>query len=141
MIKVIYIASPSYSGSTLLSCIMGNHPDIATVCELTGLIPGINIETYYCSCGKLITQCCFWANIKTDMENAGEILNLNDFQTAFYPLNINKYLRWILFHSSSNSYIDTLRDFFCKRISQYNKYINSINRRNILISVAILNNS
>ena len=66
MPEMIYILSPSYSGSTLLTCLLARHPDIATVGELKASALG-SLDSYKCSCGELLRECQFWDRIASRM--------------------------------------------------------------------------
>lgn len=61
MIDLAYIASPSYSGSTLLTFVLGAHPSVATIGELKW--GQIDLATYRCSCGELLRECSFWQSV------------------------------------------------------------------------------
>lgn len=69
MTELIYIAAPSYSGSTLLTFLLNTHPDIATVGELKW--GTIDTLTYRCSCGARLVDCAFWRSIKARVEQKG----------------------------------------------------------------------
>jgi hypothetical protein len=90
-----YIMSPSYSGSTLLTLFLADHPDIATVGELKATSMG-DITTYNCSCGELLTVCPFWGKVQQAMREQGKTLDLANYQTHFHspkhPI-INRLLR------------------------------------------------
>ena len=58
MIRLVYVASPSFSGSTLLTFLLNAHPDVATIGELKW--GEIDLETYQCSCGSRLCECRFW---------------------------------------------------------------------------------
>jgi hypothetical protein len=77
-----YIMSPSYSGSTLLTLLLADHPDIATVGELKASAMG-DISTYYCSCGELLTACPFWDKVQQMMLGQGRKLSFDNFNTHF----------------------------------------------------------
>lgn len=79
---LIYIMSPSYSGSTLLTFLMAMHPDIATVGELKATSMG-DINDYVCSCGDKITQCGFWGDVVKTMQEKGRTFSLDNFATHF----------------------------------------------------------
>lgn len=81
MIPLIYIASPSYSGSTLLTFLLGAHSDIATIGELKW--GRIDLETYACSCGALLKECPFWREVVQRMAARGLPFDLNRPPTAF----------------------------------------------------------
>lgn len=87
MIKLLYIASPSYSGSTLLTMLLHRHPEIATIGELKW--GGIDIDTYQCSCGELLRECSFWRNVQSRVEAQGLPFDLRmpptDFRFPDHP--------------------------------------------------------
>lgn len=63
MSKVIIIASTPYTGSTLLSILLGAHPSVSTISELTGVTPRVKIDEYMCSCGDRLLDCSFFQQI------------------------------------------------------------------------------
>jgi hypothetical protein len=83
MPEILYILSPSYSGSTLLTFLLAAHPDIATVGELKASAIR-DVENYRCSCGALLTRCTFWRQVQQEMEVEGARLSFEDFGTHFW---------------------------------------------------------
>lgn len=87
MIDLIYIASPSFSGSTLLTMLLNAHPRIGTIGELKWGC--IDIETYQCSCGALLRECAFWNDVKRRVEAKGLPFDLRlpptDFRFPDHP--------------------------------------------------------
>jgi hypothetical protein len=79
---MIYIMAPSYSGSTLLTRLLAQHPQIATIGELKATAMG-GLSTYYCSCGTLLTECPFWQQVITAMAVHGKNFSLENFGTHF----------------------------------------------------------
>src|SRR5690606_37344402 len=76
-----YIASPSFSGSTLLTFLLNAHPDVCTVGELkAGMPDGYN---YVCSCGVPLGQCDFWQRVIDAHRRTGRNFDLNDFGMRF----------------------------------------------------------
>lgn len=76
-----YIASPSFSGSTLLTFLLNAHPDICTVGELKGgMRDGYG---YVCSCGVPCGECRFWRDVIEGHARQGVVFDLNDFRTRF----------------------------------------------------------
>lgn len=69
MIPLVYIASPSYSGSTLLTFLLNTHPRLATIGELKW--GDIDLETYACSCGRLLRACSCWEHVATAVRGEG----------------------------------------------------------------------
>lgn len=81
-IKLVYIMSPSYSGSTLLTTLLAQRTNIATIGELkANNMPDIN--TYSCSCGTPILECAFWKQLQDHIGQQGGHLELSDFATRF----------------------------------------------------------
>lgn len=80
--KLLYIMSPSYSGSTLLTRLLACHPELATVGELKATSLG-DIEAYRCSCGDKLLECPFWNAVKADVEAQGGRMDLREWRTRF----------------------------------------------------------
>lgn len=80
--KLLYILSPSYSGSTLLTFLLAEHPEIATVGELKASPKSVgDISTYRCSCGELLLECDFWRELEAQMKEKCPEFSLNNFGT------------------------------------------------------------
>ena len=79
---LLYILAPSFSGSTLLTYLLAQHPEIATVGELKATQMG-PIEKYRCSCGELILDCNFWKTLQNGANAAGLEFSLDKFATVF----------------------------------------------------------
>lgn len=82
MTRLAYITSPSFSGSTLLTFLLAEHPDIATVGELKGQALG-DVDDYNCSCGTPIRHCPFWNKLIEELHNSGVEFRLEEFGTHF----------------------------------------------------------
>lgn len=65
-----FILAHSFSGSTLLSFLLGTHPEIATVGEMF-IAPSHNTDSYPCSCGEPIERCAFWRRVSATMAARG----------------------------------------------------------------------
>jgi hypothetical protein len=63
--------------------LLGAHPEIATVSEMTGLIDRVDVDDYRCSCGNLIRDCVFWREVAHQMQYRGFQFDLADFGTRF----------------------------------------------------------
>jgi Sulfotransferase family len=74
MAKVVYIMGHGFSGSTLLTFLLGTHPKIATIGEL-GIAPrgkeGLRPEEYLCSCHTPVRDCGFWQRVSREMKERG----------------------------------------------------------------------
>jgi hypothetical protein len=75
----LYIASPSFSGSTLLAMLLAGHPRIATIGEMKG--GQEDLATYACSCGALFAKCPFWARLIGVLGERGFVYDLSDWRT------------------------------------------------------------
>lgn len=82
MTDLLYILSPSFSGSTLLTFLLGTHPEIATVGELKATARH-GIEEYDCSCGSRMLQCGFWREVGDKLKARGFGFDCGDFGTHY----------------------------------------------------------
>ena len=82
MRELAYILSPSYSGSTLLTFLLGTHPDIATIGELKATRMG-DVEQYVCSCGARIRRCPFWRRVEEVMAERAVSFSVSRFGSHF----------------------------------------------------------
>lgn len=81
MIDLIYIASPSFSGSTLLTFLLNTHPSIATIGELKW--GDIDFDDYRCSCDRLLRECPFWLSVVAQMSERSLTFDLQRPPTDF----------------------------------------------------------
>jgi hypothetical protein len=81
MIPLVYIAAPSYSGSTLLTFLLNAHPDVGTIGELKW--GNIDLATYTCSCGALLRECGFWRRVTRAVTARGLPFSLQRPATDF----------------------------------------------------------
>lgn len=78
-IKVLYIMGAGRSGSTVLDILLGNHPEIESVGELTNLIGQGWKENLYCACGTRTKDCSYWSAVRTEWENHIDIC-MDDYE-------------------------------------------------------------
>lgn len=76
-----FVLSHSFSGSTLLSFLLGAHPEIATVGEMF-IAPSYNLDGYPCSCGEPIERCAFWREVAREMEARGIPFDIRSGDTS-----------------------------------------------------------
>jgi len=79
----IFITSSPFSGSTLLSFLLGIHPKIAVVSAVAGSKREGMMDTYHCSCQKLMRECEFWLDVQSKMHARG----FTNFELANFKLN------------------------------------------------------
>jgi hypothetical protein len=108
MRKLAYIMGPNYSGSTLLTLLLADHPDIATVGELKATSMG-DITSYNCSCGELLTACSFWNEVKQLLLKKGQNFTFNDFKTHFRDKN-HPFTDRLLRAALRGSFFEAIRD-------------------------------
>jgi hypothetical protein len=84
MTKVVYIMGHGYSGSTLLTFLLGSHPQIATIGEL-GIAPRSKTtpEQFLCSCREPIRDCGFWQRVSREMAERGHPFDIWDADLDF----------------------------------------------------------
>ena len=77
MTDLVYIMGHGYSGSTLLTFLLGCHPQIATIGEL-GIAPRSKTrpEEFLCSCHAPIRDCDFWQRVAREMEERGHLFDV-----------------------------------------------------------------
>ncbi|MBA3687642.1 MAG: sulfotransferase [Chloroflexi bacterium] len=80
----VYVACSPFSGSTLLASLLGAHPEIATVSEVSGTKRAGQMDVFRCSCQRLMTECPFWLEVQDRARAVGiEDLSLGDFALRF----------------------------------------------------------
>lgn len=102
-IKVVYIGGIEHCGSTFLGVILDQHPSLICVGELS-LTPEVGWagnSNDSCSCGKYITECGFWNNVKIfreghslfDNKSLIRIMNRFDRNLALPKVILNRLIR------------------------------------------------
>lgn len=86
MTDVLYITGHGYSGSTLLTFLLGSHPQIATIGEL-GIAEHTKSQTppeqYLCSCHAPVRECEFWRRVSREMAERGHEFDVWDSDLDF----------------------------------------------------------
>jgi hypothetical protein len=72
-VTVLYVVSSPHSGSTILSTILGSHPDVFFAGELYEIpepawIPGVT-----CACGQPAAACPFWHAVRARFEATDDV--------------------------------------------------------------------
>lgn len=101
-----------FTGSTLLGVLLNEHPRLASVGAATGLIRGIDLTTYVCSCGRLFRECEFWSGIADRTRELGHPVDV--YQTNFWNTNLrlshSKLLNGLLIRSLGQDQVNDVRD-------------------------------
>jgi hypothetical protein len=86
--RVVYIASLSHSGSTLLDLMLNAHPQMVSVGELKQLGRFANFrkknKSYRCTCGaRTLWDCSFWTRVN-EVTQAATGVSLGEFNVEDY---------------------------------------------------------
>lgn len=107
-VRLVYILAASHSGSTLLSLLLGSHPQTCTVGELKATALG-DPERYLCSCGKQIRRCEFWRELAERMRGHGVDYDVADARTDFSG-GVGRVARMLLKPLHREPGLERLRD-------------------------------
>ncbi len=132
--KLVYIMSPSYSGSTLLTMLLALHPKVSTIGELKATSMG-PIKDYNCSCGSKIEECSFWKDITSDMHNLNREFSLDHFGTHF--ASTNPIFNKILGSQVRNQPFELVRKTVLANTPKLNQEYQKIIEQNYLLSKLI----
>lgn len=138
--KVAYITSSSFSGSTLLTFILNSHPKLGTISEFDIMSAIRNDPDYLCSCGDKIRQCKFFLELKHIMNSAGmefELDNMELMFNVFASEKINRYLtqKIPLFDSTT---LENFRENILKLVPPYSRFIQNMHEKNKIFMQAVL---
>lgn len=126
--KIIYLYSSKYSGSTLIAYLLGLHPQISTLGERRKyfqLVTDNNRNKLSCSCGKLYNECDYW------VQNEKELFER--FDSKFLNLDYS------LFVQSKNSRIsrNLIRLYEKLSVNKFGKYILKYTKLNTQIEINV----
>jgi hypothetical protein len=134
--RYLFIASSAYSGSTLYSYLLGTHPDVATISDVSGTRRKGRMDEFACSCGKLMKECRFWRDLgqvakqhgvdSFDLE--GFRLGFDDADPAWLGRLQARSLRW--------SILESLRDMALRPLGSDRK-MHAIGARNWAFAQAL----
>ncbi|MCC6603867.1 MAG: sulfotransferase [Anaerolineae bacterium] len=138
-IPFVFLTAHAFSGSTLTSFLMGMHPEIATVGELTGPAQHLDLAAYPCSCGRLFQQDPFWQAVATAVNQYGLSYSLTNYLDTRFELSRNPVWQRLLAGSFRSSKLEAARDqlLFALWPSQLAR-LKEQARRNELFARAIL---
>lgn len=133
----ITIETAAFSGATLLSLLLGTHPEITTIGELGGLISRDDPDEYLCSCGQRIKECGFWHSVTVAMSNRGYKFDVTRFQTK-YENNGPQFIQKLRIGSVRNKNIDSLRDHILFSLPAEKRKLKTHADRNVALINSIL---
>lgn len=108
MTNFVFLMAHSFSGSTLLSFLLGAHPEIATVGEMF-IAQGIDPETYVCSCGQRIGECPFWRRISMEMAARGIPYDVRRNEASFSTNGVGRVSHLLLSAEPRGPVLETAR--------------------------------
>jgi hypothetical protein len=136
MHQLAYILAASHSGSTLLSMLLGAHPQICTVGELKANRIGDG-ENYRCSCGRQIVQCDFWKEIEFRMHQKGLPFSVGAAGTNISATD-NAYLRRLIRPQLQAASLELVRDLALGISPAWHRHHALIQKRNAALIGTIL---
>ena len=128
MPKLAFIMAASHSGSTLLSMLLGSHPDATTMGDTGGTKARKNPD-YLCSCGQYAQECLFWKRVTDEMAIRGFDLDVGDFATHFRCPN-SRLLSRVLRAEYRGSLLEAVRDVILKLSPTWRRSFREIAARN-----------
>lgn len=108
MTNFVFLMAHSFSGSTLLSFLLGAHPEIATVGEMF-IAQGIDPQSYVCSCGRPIGDCPFWRRISLEMAARGIPYDVRRNEASFSTNGVGRVSHLLLTAEPRGPVLETAR--------------------------------
>jgi hypothetical protein len=129
--KLVYILGTSFSGSTLLSFLLDDIPNVVSVGEAEGNPSIFNLsESTMCSCGDTIGACPFWVSVYQKMSSYGIDFNPDNWNMQF-SVPTSHMLKRLLFLPLHNWFLDSIRDSIVFKTKTYGDRFREIGQRNL----------
>lgn len=135
--RYVFLASNAYSGSTLLSLLIGAHPSIGTVSDVSGARRAARMETFSCSCGSLMRRCAFWIDVEARLRATDTAFSLADFGLGFDD-HAPRWLGHLRVRSLGSSALEAARDRLFEMIPANERRMREIGARNATFARVIL---
>jgi len=137
MTRLAYVLAASHSGSTLLTMLLGSHPQIATAGEmkLSSRAMG-DLSRYRCSCGSLIGECVFWRKVNEGMARRGFSFDLACAGTDYRTIE-SRYARRLLGILHRGRLLESLRDGALGLSATWRRQLPEIHRRNAALAATV----
>jgi Sulfotransferase family len=134
---IVHLASSPYSGSTLVSYLLGIHPEIATVSDVSGRRREARMATFACSCGRLMRDDPFWLRVADEMRAAGEPeFDLGNFRLGFDE-GRGRVANRIAVGSLRWSALERARDVIVRRWPGEDRSMREIGGRNLRFATVV----
>ena len=132
----VMIACAPYSGSTLLASLLGEHPEIATVSEVSGTQRARQMDRFRCSCQRLMVECPFWQEVEGRARAAGiEDFALGDFRLRFDNPGLLGRVRTGSLRSTT---AEDIRDAVLRLVPSHERSLRKLGQRNRAFAHVIL---
>lgn len=135
--RYIFLASNAYSGSTLLSFLLGAHPEIGTVSDVSGRRREGAMDRFECSCGRLMTACPFWQRLLAELGESGLAFSLADFALGFDDRR-PRWLGSVRVRTLGGDGLERLRDAVFRWAPGDEHWMRMIGERNAVFAEAVL---
>lgn len=133
--RLVYVLAASHSGSTLLSLLLGTHPEVCTVGELKATSLG-DVDTYLCSCTKSLKTCDFWTSLAQDLALHGLPFDVAAGETNFGS-GQSPYVRWLLQPLHRGPLLESARDLVLRFSQSWRAHLERTQRLNAQLAAAI----
>lgn len=125
-VDVVFMFSNWYSGATLFSLILNEHPEM--ICNGETFPFGLNNEEdYICSCGNTLSQCEFYTNVAAGMMDREGKWDKNIFRRLPRLSNNNQINQFL----NGFSALPMIRKYSIKWNPNWNNKINYFTKRHI----------
>lgn len=135
--RYVFLASHAYSGSTFLSYLMGAHPEVATVSDVSGQRREHVMDTFQCSCGRLMAACPFWTDLLVELGRTGLDFSLANFELGFDHRS-PPWLGALRVRSLCSGMLEQLRDRAFRVIPRDERHMVKLGQRNAAFAGAVL---
>jgi len=142
-IRYVCLPGAAFTGSTLLGFLLNSRPDCVSIGAATGLIAGLDLETYRCSCGARFRDCPFWRAVADRTRELGEpvdVYRTGMWETHLAPTRL-RYVDALLIRSLRSTALNRARDALVQRLPPIQRSVRTACRRTWALARAILEQS
>jgi hypothetical protein len=133
--RLVYLLAASHSGSTLLSLLLGSHPEICTIGELKLTSLG-DLERYRCSCGEFLLQCPFWKSVSEALAELGQPFAPGDGSTDLTH-GVSPYVGALLRPLHRGPLLEFARDLCLGAAPSWPSHLDRWQRANALLAATV----
>lgn len=140
--KLIYICSSQFSGTTLLTFLLNSHARIATIGHTTGWKYAAD-EDFRCSCGERIRKCSLFRQVAVEFGKNGLNFDPANFGTAFKLSDIPRIDQLLIgpIPCLRSNHVERVRDSFVNAIPVFSRTLSRQIKANRVLMSTVLNES